>query len=836
MPGLNDLSSDELIRHNISLMRFDAKLRRQVMGQLRVMQESIVLQLSGTGTIATKQRLQGLLSQVDSIVKNGYTGINAHMLGEMQDLAGVEQLFATKTLNDLIKVDIISAGLTPQVLRAMAKDTSILGAPAAEWWGRQSANLRNRFGDQMRQGFLLGEGTGDLVRRVRGTATGARQIIEVGGKAKSVAVFSGGIMEISTREATALVRTSINSVANEVRLATYMNNTDVIQAVQAVVTLDARTSEICVAKGNRPDEWTLPDFTPVGGSTNYIGPPPWHYNCRSSLAPITKSWEELQTQGTAKKATASQKRIARKLDNNAPKATRASMDGQVPKSLGYSEWLKTQPKSVQLEVLGPGRRDLWREGKLNLTQLIDQTGRPQSLTQIAGQVQGLTNLPSGTAIRRSADFATSALFDVTLTDKQVFQIFRNKSDKLWYEARTGRRDLFLAKTRPKAIVELEKRNTIKKAPPTKTTTKIPPVEKPVIKTPPRGTPVFPKKPPPPSRVVKPGNYRTLELDETFLDEAGATWKVFKVTSRTIRAFPWSPERGRFLTGKGTSFNFVTAGRSVKQFKQISANTTEAVKKLFADNDKFGSGYKFSRGQQLAMDRGVELMGKNGFNKELADRMFNKKLNANVFNFGGSENRLIDIFGRRSGSDHLGSYWNNFSAIGIRESALTRGMQHTWVHEFGHHMDYTLFRKQRFNFGVSIKNIDTTKILSKAGKEKFIELNFAYNEMIREYKATSNFIGKKLGLRMRGGIMSERQQKANWDRISNVMRGKAQSSYSLYNEKEWFAETFTDYFGAARTSTTRATQRRVSPRTFEFYELLFSSDMELLWKELMPVGG
>lgn len=392
--AFNDFIFDDLVRHDIDLLRFDAKLRRQILGHLRTMQDDITAALSNVdfSDRASQARLTALLAQVSDIVKSGYSAINRGMLRDMQDLAAMEQSFQVAKLNDLFKVDIISAGLTPAALRTLAKDSNIFGAPAREWWGRQSANLRKRFSDQMRQGFLLGESTGDLVRRVRGSATGARRLIEIGGKTKSVAAFSGGIMDVTTREAEALVRTSVQSIANEARLATYMNNTDVIGTIMAQVTLDSRTSDICQAHGNRPDEWTLPDFEPVGGSNLFIGPPPYHFNCRTSLLPITKSWEELQKQAGGRGATRSQRRIARKLDNNAPKRVRASMNGQVPRKTGYGDWLRKQSKAVQLEVLGPGKRALWKAGKLNLTRMIDQTGRPLTLFQL-GQLPANKQLP-----------------------------------------------------------------------------------------------------------------------------------------------------------------------------------------------------------------------------------------------------------------------------------------------------------------------------------------------------------------------------------------------------------------------------------------------------------
>lgn len=69
------------------------------------------------------------------------------------------------------------------------------------------------------------------------------------------------------------------------------------------------------------------------------------HNCRCTLVPVTKSWQELGL--TAQEA--------------APGA-RASMNGEVPASQTFEEWLGKQSKDDQIEILGQKRYDLWQAG------------------------------------------------------------------------------------------------------------------------------------------------------------------------------------------------------------------------------------------------------------------------------------------------------------------------------------------------------------------------------------------------------------------------------------------------------------------------------------------
>jgi len=119
----------------------------------------------------------------------------------------------------------------------------------------------------------------------------------------------------------ALVRTSINQVANAASQQVYEANQDITKKYRYVATLDIRTSAICAALDGREFEYGK-------GPT-----PPQHFNCRSTTVPIIDP--DILPPSTT--------------------ATRASQDGQVPINMSYGEWLAKQPKAVQAEALGAGK-------------------------------------------------------------------------------------------------------------------------------------------------------------------------------------------------------------------------------------------------------------------------------------------------------------------------------------------------------------------------------------------------------------------------------------------------------------------------------------------------
>jgi SPP1 gp7 family putative phage head morphogenesis protein len=174
-----------------------------------------------------------------------------------------------------------------------------------------------RFSQVVRQGLLTGEPTPAIAKRLIGSlqfgeeAKTVRQLIAAGGQATAVA----------DNQIIALIRTSINQVANTASQQVYEANQDITPRYRYVATLDTRTSAICRALDGKEFEYGR-------GPT-----PPQHFNCRSTTVPVIDP--DILPPSTT--------------------ATRASKDGQVPINQSYGEWLSKQPRSVQADALGPGK-------------------------------------------------------------------------------------------------------------------------------------------------------------------------------------------------------------------------------------------------------------------------------------------------------------------------------------------------------------------------------------------------------------------------------------------------------------------------------------------------
>lgn len=344
----NEAMVDLIMERAIDLLRLEAGTRNKVIALLHDLENDILASIAKIAPTdpqrlsARRVRLEKLLLLVENSIRSTYR-LNSQLLAsEIREIADLEATWTGRAINASIQVEFATVGLTREALATLVSDVMIQGAPSKEWWGRQAQGLSDKFADEMRRGVALGETNAALVKRVRGTAE------------------APGLMQVSRVSAERLVRASVQTAANAGRSATYAANSDLIAAVMWHATLDTRTSIWCLARDGH--KYGPIDHESLEGAPPWLeGPGAIHWNCRSTSVPVLKSWKELGID----------------LDE-IPKTTRASMDGQVPAEQTFESWLGKQTVERQNRVLGVGKADLWRAGKIGFRDLLDQSGRPLS--------------------------------------------------------------------------------------------------------------------------------------------------------------------------------------------------------------------------------------------------------------------------------------------------------------------------------------------------------------------------------------------------------------------------------------------------------------------------
>ena len=436
--GISDTLGDKFTSHGVDLQRFDGHQRGQILGLLSELEADLIAKLQAidptqpTRARYKKQRLERLLNEVRATISTTYKDINSTMAKEMRGFAEFEQRFVVDTVNGAAGLQIMDAALTSEFLNNIVKEGLISGAPSSEWWAKQSGNLTQSFKNEIRTGMASGESIGDMVRRIRGKATGKRHkyFDPKTGKPKWYVEFSGGIMDTGTRQAEALVRTSVQQVAADTRRELYDANADVVKGIQQISTLDGRTTPVCVAYSGA--SWDLAR-KPINGNTlPYNGGVLRHWSCRSTEIPILKTFKEIGVD----------------LDE-LPPGTRSSMDGQIAADTSFDDWLGTKPEDFQNDLLGVGKAQLWRDGQITLTDLVNQRGRPLTLAEL-------------TAKHGEAQKAAASKVGVFVPSKTIAEA------EAWAQARFGGKtgfdysssDLYTANTANRLLAEAHASKTI----------------------------------------------------------------------------------------------------------------------------------------------------------------------------------------------------------------------------------------------------------------------------------------------------------------------------------------------------------------------------------------
>ncbi|EOV2798897.1 minor capsid protein [Salmonella enterica subsp. enterica serovar Typhimurium] len=196
----------------------------------------------------TRQNLEKLLRDLEDILDGITTDWQNKLTEDLQTLAGYEADWTTKTLTANVDAEFVTPSLE-QVWSAAKWNPLALNDKPADLFGMMAGwgdTEINRLVTGVKMGFVQGKTTRQIVKEVVGT---------------------GGLVDISQRNAATVVRTALNHVSTQAREATYKKNSDIVEKYEWVSTLDSRTSTICRSRDGQKYE--------IGK-----GPlPPAHPNC-----------------------------------------------------------------------------------------------------------------------------------------------------------------------------------------------------------------------------------------------------------------------------------------------------------------------------------------------------------------------------------------------------------------------------------------------------------------------------------------------------------------------------------------------------------------------------
>ncbi|WLG43243.1 hypothetical protein [Pseudomonas sp. FP1740] len=358
MPTVNQILEDEQIAHAVSLEKYKVGVVRRIIALLNRSDADLSAALAAAlerlpAESFTVERLELLLDQVRLINSQAYASVAQALQDDLKDLAGYEvnwqQALFEKAIPEPVLVRFPIASVSAEQAYAAAMSRPFQGRLLRNWGEEIAADRMVKVRNAIRTGYLEGKTTDQIIRSIRGSrATG----------------YADGFLERPRKDLAAVVRTAVSHTAATARQEFNSANEEILKAERWVSTLDNKTSPMCRIRDQL--QYTVNTHKPIGHKVPWLqGPGKIHWCCRSTSSAVTKSWKELGMN-----------------INEMTPAQRASMDGQVPANTTYSEWLNRQSDARKIEVLGPARYQLLKDGKLDLEDFYTPTGEWMTLDQM----------------------------------------------------------------------------------------------------------------------------------------------------------------------------------------------------------------------------------------------------------------------------------------------------------------------------------------------------------------------------------------------------------------------------------------------------------------------
>lgn len=348
-PSINDLIYERALSHAVDLQQYSNQVVKRIMAVLNRSDARLFSELTQAlerldPSSFTVERLESLLYSVRSVNRDAYATAGNELRDELKAFVEYESAYQRQALVSLLPVQVHVAAIDAGALAAAALSRPFQGVLLRDVWSDLDATKMKKVRQSLAQGFAESKTTDQIIRELRGT------------RAKG---FADGLLEVTRRDAEAVVRTALGHFAGYTQDKFVEANTDLIAATVWQSTIDLRVSTICLIRDGK--RYTPDTHKPIGHSIPWLGGPGRaHWRCRSHQTYILFSHKELGI--------------------DAPEVilrdgTRASLDGQIPKDVKLPEWVKDQSAARQDELFGPTRGALLRSGGLKVEDLYSFKGQ-----------------------------------------------------------------------------------------------------------------------------------------------------------------------------------------------------------------------------------------------------------------------------------------------------------------------------------------------------------------------------------------------------------------------------------------------------------------------------
>jgi len=339
MANISDVLSDIAITRSLILQRVSNGLSRQVADVYTDIIDEIVDSIKTARPVT----LRNMETTIKELKKRVTPDIN-FIFDDLEELAVTESAFAISSTNKAVGAVVFSKIPPEATIRNIMNVTLLSDGKRADtldkWFGGVDKRMES-----------------DLEGAIKLSVTNGRNNAEI---AQNV----NDIMGVNVNHAKSWTRTAVSMISNEANDAVWDANSDVIRGKEANAVIDFLTSFGCAVRDTALYSLDLKPLNEKAKLHPYE-PAPRHPNCRLKYTVVLKTFKELGIP-------------IEEIDVG----TRSSLDGQIRADIPFTKWFESKTKAQQEKYLGISRYKLYKDGKINFNDLVNQEGIEISVKEL----------------------------------------------------------------------------------------------------------------------------------------------------------------------------------------------------------------------------------------------------------------------------------------------------------------------------------------------------------------------------------------------------------------------------------------------------------------------
>ncbi len=377
---MTDTLLDSTIRRDAQLQRFGTYLKAEyvtpTMQGLARDTPKLLVNFDDLNKLEQKR----LVKEVNQLIQTKIGAMFESITDELHEMTDTESDFIFDLYDDFTELNfatVASAAVIKEADSAILSLEKGVGRTVGLWSelvAENIAGVTKEVDAIIRDGFRGGRTLQQMTQDLRGTYN------------RGTKKYMGGILDIKTNQAEALIRTGVSHYSNRAREEFQNKNSRLLPESVFFATLDNRTTTTCLSlhltrwRNDNPKKPVLP----------------LHFGERSIYLFAGQGIDPLEgtrpiiggKDGAGDEFEAKQSRTDRKVKYKGHKDLDVFSVDQVSAKVTSQEWLKRQPDWFIESTLGKARAKLFLDGGLDIKKFTYITGSPLTLAELRQTADG----------------------------------------------------------------------------------------------------------------------------------------------------------------------------------------------------------------------------------------------------------------------------------------------------------------------------------------------------------------------------------------------------------------------------------------------------------------